>query len=85
MCNCFPSERFAFETLDLLALSDRDSSLADAGMALGAIYAANRYEPLIDSLKSEIKDLDELRQMNEITIYLLRGVSPGRWAKNESR
>jgi hypothetical protein len=85
MCNCFPKERFTYETLDLLTLNDRDSSLVNAGMTLGAIYARDKYEPLLHSLKSALKDKDETLQMNEITIYLLRGVTPGRWTKNESR
>jgi hypothetical protein len=85
MCNCFPKERFTYETLDLLTLSDRDSSLVNAGMTLGVIYARDKCEPLLQSLKSALKDKDETLQMNEITIYLLRGVTPGRWTKNESR
>lgn len=84
-CNCNSETRFTYETLDLLTLSNRDFSLANAAAILGGIQALEKVHKDSSALKRELLATQEDNQFLEMIVSKLRGNTPRGWFAGESR
>lgn len=80
-CNCNSDARFTYESLDLVALNERDFSLAAAASVLGAIHAYEKCTRDSIALKKELLKTSQDKEFLEHIVSQLRGVTQGGGSK----
>lgn len=81
-CNCKSDFRFTYESLDLLALNERDFSLASSASIHGAVYAFDKTHKDLRLLEAELKATSEDNTFLEHIVAQLRGSTSRGWARN---